>query len=327
MIDLERFLHPILITGGAGFLGSHMAAFCLEKQVDVVVIDNLSNSDLSNLKKLESHFKVSIPFYNIDIRDKDKLKQFFNEHQFSAVIHFAGLKSVSESLANEDLYFENNVTGSQNLINCIKERGIKKIIFSSSATVYGNPNYLPIDEDHPVQPINPYGVTKAQVEQLFLNDEYFKIASAKILRYFNPVGSYKGIIGENPMNTPNNLMPYIHGVANGRYDFLNIYGDDYETPDGTGVRDFIHVIDLINAHWNALVDSSIGCQTFNVGCGFGISVKEVVNAYEKVNKIKIPYKVMPRRKGDVATCYAKVDKIKKILKWSANLKINDMCKK
>ena len=176
MSDANTFPHLILITGGAGFLGSHMVAFCLEKQVDMVVIDNLSNSDLSNLQKLESHFKVKIPFFEIDICDQDKLKEFFNEHQFSAVIHFAGLKSVSESVANPDLYHDNNVVGSQNLIDCIKEQGIKNVIFSSSATVYGEPQYLPIDEDHPVQPFNPYGETKARVEQLFLQDDYFKTA-------------------------------------------------------------------------------------------------------------------------------------------------------
>jgi len=326
MTDTNIFPYPILITGGAGFLGSHMVALCLEKQVDVVVIDNLSNSDLSNLQKLESYFKVTIPFYEIDIRDQNKLKEFFNEHQFSAVIHFAGLKSVSESVANPDLYHDNNVTGSKNLIDCIKDRGIKNVIFSSSATVYGDPHYLPIDEDHPVQPFNPYGETKAQVEQLFLQDEYFKTASVKLLRYFNPVGSYKGIIGEKPSGVPNNLMPYILGVARGDYDHLNIYGEDYETKDGTGVRDYIHVMDLIDAHWFALIDDTQGCEIYNVGCGKGVSVKEMVSAFEKVNKVKIPYQIQPRRDGDIATCYAAVDKIKNNLGWSAQLTLEVMCR-
>ena len=325
-VESKHLNQPILITGGAGFLGSHMVAHCLEKQVDVVVIDNLSNSDLSNLQKLESHFKFSIPFFKIDIRDQDKLNQFFKDHQFSATIHFAGLKSVSESVAHPDLYFDNNVTGSQHLIDCIKEQEIKKVIFSSSATVYGDPQYLPIDEEHPVQPFNPYGETKAQVEQLFLNDEYFKTASVKLLRYFNPVGSYKGIVGEKPNGVPNNLMPYILGVAQEKYEHLNIYGDDYETEDGTGVRDYIHVMDLIEAHWAALIDDTNGCQVFNVGTGQGVSVKAMVKAFEKVNNISIPYQTQPRRAGDIASCYAAVDKIKKYLNWSAKLNLDDMCR-
>jgi len=326
MTDANTFPYPILITGGAGFLGSHMVALCLEKQVDVVVIDNLCNSDLSNLQKLESHFKVTIPFHEIDIRGQNKLKEFFNEHQFSAVIHFAGLKSVSESVANSDLYHDNNVTGSKNLIDCIKEQGIKNVIFSSSATVYGEPQYLPIDEDHPVQPFNPYGETKAQVEQLFLQDDFFKTASVKILRYFNPVGSYKGIIGEKPNGVTNNLMPYILGVARGDYDLLNIYGDDYETDDGTGVRDYIHVMDLIEAHWAALMDDTSGCEIYNVGCSKGLSVKEMVKAFEEVNQVKIPYQIQPRRDGDIATCYAAVAKIKNNLGWSAQLTLKEMCR-
>ncbi|MEK9555488.1 MAG: UDP-glucose 4-epimerase GalE [Gammaproteobacteria bacterium] len=326
MNDANTSPHPILITGGAGFLGSHMAAFCLEKNVDVVVIDNLSNNDLSNLQKLESHFKVSIPFYEIDIRNQDKLKQFFGEYKFSAVIHFAGLKSVSESVANPDLYHDNNVVGSQNVIDCIKGHGIKNVIFSSSATVYGEPQYLPIDENHPVQPFNPYGETKAQVEQLFLQDDYFKTASVKILRYFNPVGSYKGIIGEKPNGVPNNLMPFILGVARGSYDHLNIYGNDYETKDGTGVRDYIHVMDLIDAHWAALMNDTSGCEIYNVGCGKGFSVKEIVKDFEEVNQVKIPYQIQSRRDGDIAICYAAVDKIKKCLNWTAQLTLEEMCR-
>ncbi|AKO64559.1 hypothetical protein VI34_06375 [Methylophilales bacterium MBRSG12] len=326
MTDVNTFSHPILITGGAGFLGSHMVALCLEKRIDLVVVDNLSNSDLSNLQTLEKHFNVTIPFFNIDIRDQDKLKDFFNEHRFSAVIHFAGLKSVAESVANPDLYHDNNVVGSQNVIDCIKAQGIKNLIFSSSATVYGDPQYLPIDEDHPVQPYNPYGETKAQVEELFIQDEYFKTASVKLLRYFNPVGSYKCIIGEKPNGMPNNLMPYILGVARGEYDFLNIYGDDYETDDGTGVRDYIHVTDLMEAHWSALMDDVIGCEIYNVGCGKGFSVKEMVKAFEEVNQVKIPYQIQPRRDGDIATCYAAVDKIKNHLNWSAKLNLESMCR-
>ena len=326
MTNSNIFNNPIVITGGAGFLGSHMVAFCLEKNVDVVVIDNLSNSDVLNLQKLESHFNVTIPFFNIDIRDKDKLTQFFRDHQLSAVIHFAGLKSVSESVAKPDLYYENNVIGSQNLIDCIKSNGIKKIIFSSSATVYGEPKYLPINEDHPIQPLNPYGKTKAQVEQLFLQNEYFKTASVKLLRYFNPVGSYKGIIGEKPNGIPNNLMPYILEVARGKYEYLNIYGEDYETHDGTGVREFIQTMDLVEAHWIALINDSRGCEIYNVGCGKGYSVKEMVKTFQKVNQINIPFKIQPRRDGDSASCYALVEKIKNHFNWSAKLTLEDMCR-
>lgn len=322
----KNFSYPILITGGAGFLGSHMVAFCLEKKVDVVVIDNLSNSDLSNLKKLEKHFNVSIPFFNIDICDVNSLNRFFKDHQFSAVIHFAGLKSVTQSVAQPELYYENNVIGSQHLINSIKEQGIQKVIFSSSASVYGDPQYFPIDEEHPIKPMNPYGKTKAEIEQLFLQDNYFKSSSVKLLRYFNPVGSYKGLVGEKPNGIPNNLMPYIIGVACGDYDYLNIYGDNYPTDDGTGVRDYIHVMDLIAAHWAALLDESISCQVYNVGTGKGVSVKEMIQAFEIANKINIPYQIKPRRVGDVAASFAAVSKINRNLNWYAELNLQDMCR-
>jgi len=269
---------------------------------------------------------VAIPFFKIDIRDKEKLNQFFKDQQFSAVIHFAGLKSVTESISQPELYFENNVTGSQHLIECIKEQGIQKVIFSSSATVYGDPQYLPIDEAHPVQPFNSYGETKAQVEQLFIQDEYFRTASVKLLRYFNPVGSYKGIVGEKPNGIPNNLMPFIIGVARGDYDHLNIYGDNYETIDGTGVRDYIHVMDLIEAHWVALLNDSQGCEIYNVGCGKGYSVKELVKAFEEINKVNIPYQIQSRREGDIAACYAAVDKIKNNFNWSVKFNLEDMCR-
>jgi len=319
------FSHPILITGGAGYLGSHMVALCLEKKINVVVVDNLINSDLSNLKKLENHFNTKIPFLKIDLRDLKKLKQLFNVYHFSAVIHFAGLKSVSESLKNPELYFENNVNGSKNLIHCIKLKGISNVIFSSSATVYGEPLYLPIDESHPVKPTNPYGETKAIIENLFLDDQYFNRASVKILRYFNPVGSYEGIIGEKPSGIPNNLMPYILGVANGNFEYLKIYGDDYDTKDGTGVRDYIHVMDLIKAHFFALKNNSFGCNIFNVGCGTGVSVKEILKIFQDVNSITIPFKILPRRDGDVASCYASVNKIRKELQWISTYNLKEIC--
>jgi len=316
----------ILITGGAGYLGSHMVALCLEKNIDIVVLDNLSNSDMSNLRKLETYFRKTIPFFNIDLRDKKKLKDIFVEYQFDTVIHFAGLKSVSESVANPELYFENNVIGAENLIECIKMSQVNKVVFSSSATVYGQPNYLPIDEEHPIQPTNPYGETKAEIEKLFLSDTFFSKISVHILRYFNPVGSYKKIIGEKPKGIPNNLVPYILGVARGEYEYLNIFGDDYNTKDGSGVRDYIHVMDLIEAHWHALKMRAFGCHIYNVGCGIGYSVKEVVKAFEEAHDLSIAFKIKPRRPGDVAAAYAKVDHIKQDYGWFAKRSLADMCK-
>lgn len=303
-----------------------MAALCLEKNVDFVVLDNLSNSDMSNLRKLENHFKKTIPFFNIDLRDKNKLKDLFGQYQFNTVIHFAGLKSVSESVANPELYFENNVTGSENLIECIKMSAVNKVVFSSSATVYGQPLYLPIDEAHPIQPTNPYGETKAAIEKLFLKDAFFSEISVHLLRYFNPVGSYKKIIGESPKGVPNNLVPYILGVARGEYEHLNIFGDDYDTKDGSGVRDYIHVMDLIEAHWSALNHEDLGCHIYNVGCGQGFSVKELVRAFEEVNNVSIPYQIKPRRSGDVATSFANPQKINKDLNWSASLNLQEICR-
>ena len=326
MTKSENNEAPILITGGAGYLGSHMTAFCLEKNQEVVILDNLSNSDLSNLQTLKAHFKKNIPFFKIDLREKNKMEELFSQYQFRAVIHFAGLKSVAESVNNPELYFENNVTGSQHLINCIKTFKIKKVVFSSSATVYGQPIYLPIDEAHPIQPTNPYGETKAEIEKLFMNDPYFLNNSAHLLRYFNPVGSYKKIIFEKPNGTPKNLMPFILGVVNGEFEHLNIFGDDYDTNDGTGVRDYIHVMDLIEAHWSALEHELPGCHIYNVGCGNGYSVKQIVETYEKVNKVTIPYRIKTRRPGDVSLSYANVNKIKQDLNWTARFNLNEMCK-
>lgn len=317
--------NPILITGGAGFLGSHMAALLLEKNYRIFVLDNLSNSNLNNLNTLEKHFKVKIPFFKIDLQDSNLLGQFFNKYKFDAVIHFAGLKSVNESLVKPDLYFSNNINGSIELLNCVKKHNIKKIIFSSSANVYGKPNSLPVNESHAINPTNPYGISKAKVEDLFLNDPYFENISVSILRYFNPVGSYHGLIGEVVKGVPNNLMPYILDVAKRKYEFLNIYGDDYDTFDGTGVRDYIHVMDLVEAHLHALTKNSAGCSIYNVGCGKGISVKEMVKTFESVNSISIPFRIMPRRDGDVGLCYANVDKIYHELGWKFKRNLNHMC--
>ena len=318
-------INPLLITGGAGFLGSHMAAYCMEKKIDFVLIDNLCNSDLLNLKKLEIFFQKPITFFQIDLRNKNDLNHLFRQNCFSAVIHFAALKSVKESFDNPSLYFENNVNGSLNLINCIKEMKIRNVVFSSSATVYGDPKYIPIDENHPINPLSPYGETKYLVEKMFTEDGYFKNICVQILRYFNPIGSYNGIIGERPKGIPSNLMPYLVGVAQGKYKKLNIYGSDYETIDGTGVRDYIHVMDLIEAHWIALLESAPGCHIYNVGCGKKTSVKEMIKTFEKVNKVKIPYEYKNRREGDVAISFADVKKIKNSFNWEAKFDLNKMC--
>jgi len=319
--------HPVLITGGAGFLGSHMAAYCLEKKIDIVVIDNLSNSDLTNLRKLENHFNITIPFFELDIRDYKGLSILFEKYDFDSIVHFAGLKSVSESVSNPELYYENNVLGSKNLINCIKKKStIQTVIFSSSATVYGEPLYLPVDELHPIQPKNPYGQTKADIERLFMTDDFFKNISTKIFRYFNPIGSYMGIIGENPRGIPGNLIPYILGVINKKYKLLKIYGDDYDTPDGTGIRDYIHVMDLIEAHWLGLQSNNIGCDIYNIGCGKGYSVMEVLKTFELLRNEQIQYKIKPRRDGDVAISYSDVKKINNLYNWVAKYNLGDMCK-
>jgi len=328
VLNLKNKKKPILITGGAGFLGSHMVALCLERKINVEVIDNLSTSNLTNLKKLESHFKTEIPFFKIDLRDQKKLESFFNNHTFDAVIHFAGLKSISESILNPILYYENNVVASKNLIKNIKLHNIQNVIFSSSANVYGQPKYLPLDEKHPLDPNNPYGKNKVEVENLFLNDaELKKMASIKILRYFNPVGSYFGIIGENiKFTTSSNLFSQILLTSLKKNKFLKVFGNDYETKDGTGIRDYIHVIDLVDAHVTALNYNKKGVDIFNVGCGKGYSVSEVISEFEKANNIKIPFKILKRRIGDVDISFADVTKINKILNWKSKYSLFKMCK-
>jgi len=316
----------VLITGGAGFIGSHFVARCLEDGVNFIIIDNLSNSNLDNLTSLENLFNKKIKFYNIDIRNKQSLETVFIENNIKSIVHFAGLKSVTESFKDPNFYFDNNVNGSKNIIDLSKLYDVKNIIFSSSATVYGVPKYLPIDEDHPTNPINPYGQTKLDIENLFINDNYFESnCSVIILRYFNPIGSYKKIIGEKSNNIPANLMPYIIGVAEKRFEYLKIYGDDYPTKDGTGIRDYIHVMDLVNAHFEALKQDNPGCQIFNIGCGQGFSVLEIIKTFENTHNINIPFVYFEKRNGDVASCYADVNKASSKLKWEAKFNLVDMC--
>ena len=317
----------ILITGGSGFIGSHMAGQLMSQDQDFIVLDNLSNSRLDNLYRLEKQFNQKIKFYKIDLRDFEHLKSFFLQHQINAVIHFAALKSVNESISKPELYFQNNVEGSQNLFKLIKQHHIKKLIFSSSACVYGEPNYLPIDELHSLQPLSPYGRTKVNVEELLIGDNYFQNeCSVKILRYFNPIGAFTGsLIGERPQGIPNNLMPYILGVVLGLYPYLKVYGDDYNTPDGTAIRDYIHIMDLIDAHGRALDDDRPGVEILNVGTGHGYTVLDVINTFNNVNCTEIPYQIFPRREGDVESCFADAAKIRNQLGWYASRNLSMMC--
>jgi UDP-glucose 4-epimerase len=317
-----------LLTGGAGFIGSHMSALLIEHEHDFVVVDNLANSDVSQIKKLEKFFKRKIPFHKIDIRDKSSMEIIFDTNEIESVIHFAGLKAVNESVNEPKLYHDNNVIGSECLIDLVCKYDVKKFIFSSSATVYGEPEYLPIDEHHPLKAMSPYGQNKIDIESLILDNHYFNTRCAtKILRYFNPVGAYNnGLIGEIPTGIPNNLMPFLLGVVNDTYPFLQVFGDDYNTNDGTPIRDYIHIMDLIEAHLLALQDNKQGIEIFNVGTGQGISVMEMIKAFEIANKIKVPYNIMPRRVGDVESCYADNKKIEEKLNWKAKRNLSDICK-
>ena len=317
----------ILLTGGAGFIGSHMAADLMSKGLDFLVLDNFSNSDRSNLNKLEVHFQKKIDICSCDLRDRDKLLDIFSKHNFESVIHFAALKSVPESIHNPKLYFDNNVGGSKNLMEMVKYFKITNFIFSSSATVYGEPQYLPIDESHPINSTSPYGQTKIDTETLLLNDSYFsERCSTKILRYFNPVGAYlDGLIGEKPNGVPSNLMPYILGVAAGRYPLLKVFGDDYPTPDGTAIRDYVHVMDLIDAHFLAMRHNVLGIVALNVGTGSGYSVLDLLHTFEKVNEISIPFEIYPRRAGDSSSVFADTKKIQQLLGWSATRDLRLMC--
>jgi len=321
----------ILVTGGAGFIGSHTVLVLLEAGYTVTVVDNLSNAYQESLNRVSELTGKSVNFYQVDVTDKAALNSVFAQHQFDAVIHFAGLKSVNESVAQPLHYYFNNVQGTINLCEVMAQHNVHQLVFSSSATVYGEPEALPLDEAMPVgQPTNPYGQSKLMVEKilqdLHFSDDKWQIA---LLRYFNPVGAHEsGLIGEDPNGIPNNLMPYISQVASGRLAELSVFGDDYETNDGTGVRDFIHVMDLAEGHAKALahLDSQPGVATVNLGTGEGYSVLQLVNTFEQVNNVKVPYKIAPRRPGDLAAVYADVAKAKSVLQWQASRNIEDMCR-
>ncbi len=319
----------VLVTGGTGFIGSHTAVQLAQAGEDIVIIDNFSNSKPEVLGKLKTITGKEMRFYEGDIRDGTVLDKIFSENAIEAVIHFAGLKAVGESVEKPLEYYENNVGGTVNLLEAMKRRGCKKMIFSSSATVYGNDNPVPFVEDMSTSAINPYGWTKVMIEHILesvcASDPEF---SAVLLRYFNPIGAHKsGLIGEDPQGIPNNLMPYIMKVAAGELPYLRVYGADYDTVDGTGVRDFIHVVDLADGHVAALryARAHAGVEAVNLGTGKGTSVFELVSAVEKVTGIKIPYEVVGRRTGDIAICYADASKAKRLFEWKAKRGIEEMC--
>ena len=322
-------MSTILVTGGAGFIGSHTCVELLNSGYDVVVLDTLSNSSEESLRRVQKITGKSLKFYEGDIADKELVGKILDENKIFAVIHFAGLKAVGESVAKPIEYYHNNITGTLVLLDVMKKFGCKKIVFSSSATVYGNPKTVPIKEDFPLFTTNPYGSTKLMIEQI-LNDVYISDNewSIILLRYFNPIGAHKsGKIGENPNGIPNNLMPYINQVAIGKLDHLNVFGNDYPTKDGTGVRDYIHVVDLSMGHLKALEKArkGTGVEVYNLGTGKGYSVLEIVKAFEDATGVKIKYEITARRPGDIPTCFADPTKAKEELGWEATRDIKEMC--
>lgn len=323
-------MKSILVTGGTGYIGSHTVLQLLEQNYEVVVVDNFSNSSRESLTRVAKITGKHPVILEGDIRDSDFLDRVFKQHNIDAVIHFAGLKAVGESVEQPLMYYENNVFGSVNLCQVMQNNGVKNIVFSSSATVYGDPTELPLHENLPTgTPTNPYGQSKLMVE-LILQDLYKADNDWNIvlLRYFNPVGAHpSGMIGEDPNGIPNNLMPFITQVATGKREFLSIFGDDYDTHDGTGVRDYIHVEDLAHGHLKALdkLSQKSGLLTVNLGTGQGYSVLDMVKAFEKASGKQLPYKIAPRRSGDVASCYADPKYAEEVLSWTAQKGLDEMC--
>ncbi len=320
----------ILVSGGTGYIGSHTVVELLNNGHEVVIFDNLYNSSIEVLDKIKEITGKDVKFYKADMLDPESMRVIFEENTFDAVIHFAGLKAVGESVKKPLMYYENNIGGTLNLCKLMNEYGCKRIIFSSSATVYGNPAFIPITEECPKGICtNPYGWTKHMIEQI-LTDFYTADNewSVILLRYFNPIGAHEsGLLGEVPNGIPNNLMPYIMQVASGKLPELGVFGDDYDTPDGTGVRDYIHVVDLARGHVNSVdkVMSGTGVNIYNLGTGIGYSVLDIVNAFKKVNNIDVPYSIKPRREGDIAMCYADPAKAEKELGWKAQYDLTKMC--
>lgn len=319
----------ILVTGGAGYIGSHTCVELLDANYDIVVVDNFVNSCYESIKRVEKITGKKVKFYEADIRDEKAMDEIFTKENIDSVIHFAGLKAVGESVAKPLEYYQNNITGTLVLCDVMRKHNVKNIVFSSSATVYGNPHTVPIKEDFPLSVTNPYGRTKLMLEEIFRDlyvaDNEWNVV---LLRYFNPVGAHKsGLIGENPKGIPNNLTPYITQVAVGKLDCLGVFGDDYDTVDGSGVRDYIHVVDLAIGHLKAIekLQEKKGVLTYNLGTGVGYSVLQMVKAFEKACGKEIKYAIKPRRAGDIATCYADASKAKAELNWEAKRGIDEMC--
>ncbi|MCC8969094.1 UDP-glucose 4-epimerase GalE [Bradyrhizobium brasilense] len=318
----------ILLTGGAGYIGSHIAVALLDAGLDVVAVDNLSNSNSTSLERIRAICGRSVIFRHADIRNEEAIYQILRAHDVTAVIHLAGLKAVGESSAQPITYYDNNVVGTMRLVSAMTRASVKTLVFSSSATVYGTPAYLPLDEKHPVAPINPYGRTKYFIEEILKDlhesDKDWRIA---ILRYFNPVGAHEsGLIGEDPLDVPNNLLPIVAQVAIGRRPKVHVWGDDYDTPDGTGIRDFIHVVDLASGHLSALSQlRQPGLLTVNLGTGSGSSVMDVIRTFKEVSGRPVPYVIDQRRVGDVAICYADPTLAKNLLGWTSTRSLTQMC--
>jgi len=316
----------ILLTGGTGFIGSHTAVVLIQSNYDVVIVDNLSNSNIDVINKIQAIVKKNVTFIEGDIQDKNLISSTIKKYLITTVIHFAGLKSVNESTENPSLYYDNNVNGTQALLEAMEENNVRNLIFSSSATVYGSPIYLPIDENHPLKATNPYGQNKIDIENMLADkskDGKWKVVS---LRYFNPIGAHpSGLLGESPKETPNNLFPYIFKVIKKEIKELPVYGNDYKTIDGTCIRDYIDIIDLAKAHIKAIdfIKVTNGFHIFNIGTNKGLSVLEIIHLFETVLNIKLNYKFSKRRMGDVESCYANAKKANKILKWIAKTNIEN----
>ena len=320
----------VLLTGGAGYIGSHTAVELLDEGYEVVIGDNFVNSKPEVLEKIKNITNKDFKFYEVDFTNKEQVEEIFENEDIDVVVHFAGLKAVGESCSIPVDYYRNNIDSTLTLLEAMKKHDVKKLVFSSSATVYGVPKTVPLKEDMPTSCTNPYGWTKLMNEQILTDvskaNPQFSIV---LLRYFNPIGAHEsGLIGEDPNGIPNNLMPYITKVAKGVLPNLNVFGNDYPTKDGTGVRDYIHVVDLAKGHLKA-IDYSMnhnGIETFNLGTGNGYSVLDIVNTFSEVNNIEVPYEIVERRPGDVAECYADASKAEKFLGWKAEKKLEDMCK-
>lgn len=320
----------ILVTGGLGFIGSHTVVELLDANYDVVVVDDLSNSTIDVKDKIEKITGKTFKYYEVNVCNEEKMDEIFKNENVDAVIHFAGYKAVGESVAKPLMYYENNLLSTIVLIKTMEKYGVNNFVFSSSATVYGSPKSLPIEEDFPLSTTNPYGTTKLFIERIIEDVCVANLNfSAVVLRYFNPIGAHKsGLIGENPVGIPNNLMPYIVRVADKQLKELSVFGNDYDTHDGTGVRDYIHVVDLAKGHLKAIekADKSKGVMFYNLGTGTGYSVLDLVETFKRVNGVDVPYKIVDRRPGDIAACYADPKKAYEELGWKAELGIEEMCK-